>query len=282
MDSSLPHTLTSQDLLTQTSTPQATVGTENLTSGVVSPSSQPAASTSDPPQNAGDPASTSTAPVKRKVGRPKGSTNKTNPVAAAGKAADLSNKIKRPVGRPRKDGLPAGSVTSSTSTGRPGRPRKSAPAGSGEGGSASAAQLGPSISAGFPVPQPGVRASILLYLFSVFTRHCSQRSIHITLQFFRQGRLLFKPHFQLPRHCPQYLRHRPDPPISRLRSHATPSNQTRVLILILPSNVKIGLSFHGPSPMSFCKHLRIRLPLQIRFLLPAPALKGLSNPILSL
>ena len=44
-------------------------------------------------------------PVKRRPGRPKGSTKKNllagSPVPA---------KIKRPVGRPRKDGYPAGSV----------------------------------------------------------------------------------------------------------------------------------------------------------------------------
>ena len=46
-------------------------------------------------------------PVKRRPGRPKGSTKKNllagSPVPA---------KIKRPVGRPRKDGYPAGSVGS--------------------------------------------------------------------------------------------------------------------------------------------------------------------------
>lgn len=41
-------------------------------------------------------------PAKRKRGRPKGSTNKTS--------TSSEPKIKRPVGRPRKDGLPAGSV----------------------------------------------------------------------------------------------------------------------------------------------------------------------------
>ncbi|EKM57779.1 uncharacterized protein PHACADRAFT_206656 [Phanerochaete carnosa HHB-10118-sp] len=55
-------------------------------------------------------------PVKRRPGRPKGSGKK---------AIDLSTepKIKRPVGRPRKDGLPAGSVGPK----KPGRPRKRAP-----------------------------------------------------------------------------------------------------------------------------------------------------------
>lgn len=55
-------------------------------------------------------------PVKRRPGRPKGSGKKQleNPGEA---------KIKRPVGRPRKDGLPAGSVGPK----KPGRPRKRAP-----------------------------------------------------------------------------------------------------------------------------------------------------------
>lgn len=55
-------------------------------------------------------------PVKRKPGRPKGSGKK-----------QLENggepKIKRPVGRPRKDGLPAGSVGPK----KPGRPKKREP-----------------------------------------------------------------------------------------------------------------------------------------------------------
>ncbi|KAG0701222.1 hypothetical protein DFH29DRAFT_982795 [Suillus ampliporus] len=44
-------------------------------------------------------------PPKRKPGRPKGSGKKQPPDPAI-----ISEKIKRPVGRPRKDGLPAGSV----------------------------------------------------------------------------------------------------------------------------------------------------------------------------
>ncbi|TCD61922.1 hypothetical protein EIP91_007714 [Steccherinum ochraceum] len=56
------------------------------------------------------------APVKRRPGRPKGSGKKQlDPNAEP--------KIKRPVGRPRKDGLPAGSVGPK----RPNRPRKRAP-----------------------------------------------------------------------------------------------------------------------------------------------------------
>lgn len=50
-------------------------------------------------------------PTKRKPGRPRGSGKKYLD-------ADGLSKLKRPVGRPRKDGLPAGSVGSS-------RPRKS-------------------------------------------------------------------------------------------------------------------------------------------------------------
>lgn len=57
-----------------------------------------------------------TPPVKRRPGRPKGSGKKQQanlPVVAG-------EKIKRPVGRPRKDGLPAGSVGPRHST----KPRK--------------------------------------------------------------------------------------------------------------------------------------------------------------
>lgn len=65
-------------------------------------------------------------PVKRKPGRPKGSGKK-----------QLENngepKIKRPVGRPRKDGLPAGSVGPK----KPGRPKKRGP------GDFAAPQAGP-------------------------------------------------------------------------------------------------------------------------------------------
>jgi hypothetical protein len=45
-------------------------------------------------------------PPKRKRGRPKGSGKKQPPDPAI-----ISEKIKCPVGRPRKDGLPAGSVS---------------------------------------------------------------------------------------------------------------------------------------------------------------------------
>lgn len=59
----------------------------------------------------------STPPMKRRPGRPKGSGKKQQtdlPVVTG-------EKIKRPVGRPRKDGLPAGSVGPR----RPAKPRKS-------------------------------------------------------------------------------------------------------------------------------------------------------------
>ena len=51
-------------------------------------------------------ASSSAEHVKRRPGRPKGSTKKT----LLGTASPSPAKAKRPVGRPRKDGLPAGSV----------------------------------------------------------------------------------------------------------------------------------------------------------------------------
>ncbi|KAI0359905.1 hypothetical protein OH77DRAFT_1419253 [Trametes cingulata] len=66
-------------------------------------------------------------PVKRRPGRPKGSGKK--PVDP-----NAPPKIKRPVGRPRKDGLPAGSVGPR----RPNRPRKRPP-----GSFASGAQASP-------------------------------------------------------------------------------------------------------------------------------------------
>ena len=68
------------------------------------------------PSGAGsNPQPTEAAPQKRTPGRPKGSMKK-NPDPNA------PPKVKRPVGRPRKDGLPAGSVQRAP---RPvGRPRK--------------------------------------------------------------------------------------------------------------------------------------------------------------
>lgn len=139
MDSSLPHTLSSQDLLTPEGGP-ADIAT--TTSGPTTTDQGPTNST-QPPQSQGDqpPSGASaqnadqpTTPVKRKVGRPKGSTNKPQPADAK-----TQNGQKRPVGRPRKDGLPAGSVkTPPVKSGPgPGRPRKNpssksvAPSGSG-------------------------------------------------------------------------------------------------------------------------------------------------------
>lgn len=55
-------------------------------------------------------------PIKRKPGRPRGSSKKTIDVS-------MEPKMKRPVGRPRKDGLPAGSVGTRRAT----RPRKRPP-----------------------------------------------------------------------------------------------------------------------------------------------------------
>ncbi|KIJ62873.1 hypothetical protein HYDPIDRAFT_157013 [Hydnomerulius pinastri MD-312] len=75
-------------------------------------------------------------PVKRRPGRPKGSGKKQH----ADSSAIIGDKIKRPVGRPRKDGLPAGSVSARRAT----QLRKS----SGKA-SADAAQLPPG------VPFPG-------------------------------------------------------------------------------------------------------------------------------
>jgi hypothetical protein len=61
------------------------------------------------------PPSAPATPVKRKPGRPKGSGKKADP--------DAPPKAKRPVGRPRKDGLPAGSVGPR----KPARARKAPP-----------------------------------------------------------------------------------------------------------------------------------------------------------
>ncbi|KAH9850355.1 hypothetical protein C2E23DRAFT_836207 [Lenzites betulinus] len=78
-------------------------------------------------------------PVKRRPGRPKGSGKK--PIDP-----NAPPKIKRPVGRPRKDGLPAGSVGPR----RPSRPRKRPP-----GTFASGPQDSPP-SGGFSYPTPFV------------------------------------------------------------------------------------------------------------------------------
>ena len=59
-------------------------------------------------------------PVRRGPGRPKGSGKKQQQDSQSDPP-----KIKRPVGRPRKDGLPAGSLSPPKSKRGPGRPRKS-------------------------------------------------------------------------------------------------------------------------------------------------------------
>jgi len=150
MDSSLPHTLNSQDLLSQNNAP-ASGGTGLSTSAPIATPSQPAGALSNPAQNGGDPGAI---PVKRKPGRPKGSVKKPTP---AGETTDPATKVKRPVGRPRKDGLPAGSVNPGA---RASRPRKSAPAKMGgpdvqvlKPGDAPAGHLGTPT---FGIPQPGV------------------------------------------------------------------------------------------------------------------------------
>lgn len=97
-------------------------------------------------------------PVKRRPGRPKGSGKKSAATVTSTDAADSAIKIKRPVGRPRKDGLPAGSLkAASASVVRPPRPRKSAPA---KMGGEQGKQPVPTASGqAFAVPQPGVRYS---------------------------------------------------------------------------------------------------------------------------
>ncbi|KAI0649145.1 hypothetical protein C8Q79DRAFT_949043 [Trametes meyenii] len=78
-------------------------------------------------------------PVKRRPGRPKGSGKK--PIDP-----NAPPKIKRPVGRPRKDGLPAGSVGPR----RPSRPRKRPP-----GSFASGSQASPPASFAYGTPFVG-------------------------------------------------------------------------------------------------------------------------------
>lgn len=113
MDNSLLQTLNGQDPLPQNNAPNMGTGVSTA-----APATTPSQPTGPPTQNSGDLGTE--APVKRKPGRPKGSVNKPTLAGAAGETVDPAAKIKRPVGRPRKDGLPAGSVSGS----RP-RPRKS-------------------------------------------------------------------------------------------------------------------------------------------------------------
>lgn len=70
----------------------------------------------------GDAAAVPVTPVKRPRGRPKGSGKKQRLEAETSEV-----KIRRPVGRPRKDGLPAGSLLPPKEKRPAGRPRKSAP-----------------------------------------------------------------------------------------------------------------------------------------------------------
>ncbi|KJA20571.1 hypothetical protein HYPSUDRAFT_68441 [Hypholoma sublateritium FD-334 SS-4] len=93
--------------------------------------SQPMSSVDDAQQQASSSTNGSTAapalnpdgtPVKRRPGRPKGSTKK-NLLAGS----PLPPKVKRPVGRPRKDGFPAGSVGSRVKRERTAAPQAAHP-----------------------------------------------------------------------------------------------------------------------------------------------------------
>jgi hypothetical protein len=159
MDAALPPTLSSQDLVSQSDNASASVGAALSTPAPIPAPSQQTGVPPNPVQNSGDPGTT---PVKRKPGRPKGSVKKLTPT---GEAPGPANKIKRPVGRPRKDGLPAGSVTASGV--RSNRPRKSAPEKLGRPNAKPADMSSQLTSAAFGVPQPGV---CLLY------RHCEEHT----------------------------------------------------------------------------------------------------------
>lgn len=148
MDNPLPHTSSSD-------APQDSA-TGQPTSEVPEAPLQPAGASSGSSQLGGDSAAI---PIKRKPGRPKGSGKKSTTAATVSDVAGSAVKSKRPVGRPRKDGLPAGSLkTGSASASRPSRPRKSAPP---KMGGVNNKQPLPGASAqGFAVPQPGVRFSV--------------------------------------------------------------------------------------------------------------------------
>lgn len=166
MDAALPPTLSSQDLVSQSDNASANVGAGLSTPAPIPAPSQQTGVAPNTVQNSGDPVAT---PVKRKPGRPKGSVKKLTP---GGEALGPANKIKRPVGRPRKDGLPAGSVTSGVRS----RPRKSAPERLG-GSNAKPANMSSQLtSAAFGVPQPGVRS---LY------HHCEEHTDISTKPTFR-------------------------------------------------------------------------------------------------
>lgn len=112
---------------------------------------QPSTSVGGTESTVGDPSTPVV--IKRRPGRPKGSGKKA---LIAGDSSDPATpKIKRPVGRPRKDGLPSGSVGPR----RPSRPRKSAPA-----------KLGAN---GPEVPFTGVRT---------YTSHVNLKSTKVTIR----------------------------------------------------------------------------------------------------
>ncbi|KAI8980161.1 hypothetical protein BD414DRAFT_551014 [Trametes punicea] len=126
--SSLTSTLASQPMSTQGTTDQHSQHPQHI----ANPDEHGPSSPSAPPVEGANPEQ----PVKRRPGRPKGSGKK--PVDP-----NAPPKIKRPVGRPRKDGLPAGSVGPR----RPSRPRKRPP-----GSFASGPQVPPA--AGFAYGTP--------------------------------------------------------------------------------------------------------------------------------
>lgn len=148
MDSSLPQTSSSD-------VPQ-TLGTLSSNSG---PPEAPPQQTEAPPSSSHvDPETVST-PIKRRPGRPKGSGKKSIGAITGNDAADSAIKVKRPVGRPRKDGLPAGSLKGASAV-RTSRPRKSAPPKM--GGEQGKQTVPTAAGQAFGVPQPGVRCITVL------------------------------------------------------------------------------------------------------------------------
>lgn len=148
MDSPLSHLLTSQTLSSQNNVS----GGQPSASAVVS---QKTGLTPNPTSNGAN--NVSATPVKRPPGRPKGSVKKPVLLGEGGEVIDPANKVKRPVGRPRKDGLPAGSVPTGRSASRPARPRKSAPAAmGGEAPDNGQANLG-----GVTTPKSNVRSNLV-------------------------------------------------------------------------------------------------------------------------
>ena len=125
--SNLAHPGSQVTVFKMTDVPMASLSSalSSQTLALGEPSSNPPAPNNDtfahaqpPPPSAGpsDPNANPDAPVKRRPGRPKGSGKK--PVDMNAQAL----KVKRPVGRPRKDGLPPGSVVDKKQ-----RPRKRPP-----------------------------------------------------------------------------------------------------------------------------------------------------------